>query len=478
MNAVTLSEPPGFFDDRQVAQLRVPPHSIEAEKSVLGSMLIDNRAWDHVGDLLVESDFYRHEHRLIFQAAVQMLSANKPADVLTVYERLDRTGQGEEVGGLEYLNALTQEVPNARNVRRYAEIVRERSVLRALVTASDEIAVAAFNPDGKTLEVILDEAQAKVMALGQTARDEDDWQEPDEGMVSFLDALQDRADGKVDYVATGLTDLDAKLDGGARPGEVVIIAGRPGMGKTAVALAIAEHMAGRESVGVGVQSMEMPKLQVQNRRVSMHSRIPYHKIRRPERMSDFEWSQMTRSVEVLRQTPFWVNDDTGLNINRLRAKARRLKRRHPELRAIVVDHAGLMEGTNKQANRSTQLGEVSRGVKGLAKELGITVFFLVQLKREVEGRANPRPMMSDLRECGDFEQDADVILFVHRPIYYKPDLGDEWKQYGEIIIAKQRDGVSGVDVPVRFYADTMQFADWPADVPVPTSKVVTAKPKL
>jgi replicative DNA helicase len=467
-------EPPNFFEDERVSQLRIPPHSAESESSVLGGLLLDNGAWDRVCDLLTEADFYRSENRMIFAAIAGLMNGGRPADVITVFDELQRIGKGDEIGGLAYLSSLSNSVPSASNIRRYAEIVRERAMLRALVSASDEIATAAFNPENKSVEQILDEAQRKVMVIGESGRKADDWQEPEDGMVQFLDGIQRRADGEIDYVSTGLRDLDAKLDGGCREGEVIIIAARPSVGKTALALSVAEHMAGVERVPVGIQSMEMPKPQVQNRRVSMRSGIPYHKIRRPERMNDFEWGQMTQATEALRKVPVFVSDQTGLNINQLRSAARRLKRRRG-LRGLVVDYVGLTEGTDRKANRTTQLGEVSRGIKALAKELKCTIFMLVQLKRDIETRANQRPMMSDLRECGDFEQDADVILFVHRAIHSKPDLGEEWKEYGEIIIGKQRDGESGVDVPVRFIRSTMQFVDWPLDQPIPTSKVRTGK---
>ncbi|HEY8360604.1 MAG TPA: DnaB-like helicase C-terminal domain-containing protein, partial [Ramlibacter sp.] len=226
---------------------------------------------------------------------------------------------------------------------------------------------------------------------------------------------------------------------------------------------------------VGVLSMEMPKPQVQNRRVAMHSGVPLHKIKRPERMSDFDWSQMTAAVDTIRRLPVYISDQTALNINQVRAKARALKRRRG-LRVLIVDYIGLMEGTDKKANRATQLGEVSRGLKSLAKELGCTVFLLAQLNREVEKRPNMRPIMADLRECGDIEQDADVILFVHRPWEVKPDLSVEWKRYAEVILGKQRDGAKG-QIELEYCGEIVRFYDWPADVPVPTNQTRVSGPK-
>lgn len=472
MNARTLTEAEAMEGvDRQIAQLRVPPHSIEAESSVLGGLLLDRQAWDRVADILVESDFYRNEHRLIFGAIAAIANANREADAVTVFEHLESRGKAEDAGGLAYIGSLAQYVPSAGNIRRYAEIVRERGILRKLVAASDEIATAAFNPDGKPVVNILDEAEQKIFQIGQTAKSKavDEWQSADDGITEVLDHIQRRSDGHVDYLPTGIEALDRKLDGGQREGEVIVIAGRPGMGKTSLAISIGEHAAGLGEP-VGVMTMEMPKLQVNNRRASIHSKVPLHKIRRPERMSDFDWSQLSAAVDHMRKLPVYVTDQTAMNINQVRAKARSLKRKHG-LRILVIDYIGLMEGTDRKANRATQLGEVSRGIKALAKELGITVLLLAQLNREVEKRTGMRPILADLRECGDIEQDADIILFVHRPIVAKPDLMPEWKYYAEIIIAKQRDGETA-DVIAQYVGERTHFSDWPAEVEIPTNKVV------
>jgi replicative DNA helicase len=445
-------------------QLRVPPHSVESESSVLGALLLDNGAWDRVGDLLTDADFYRSEHRLVFHAIATLVNANRAADVVTVYEHLQRHGKAEEVGGLLYLNSLAQYVPSAANIRRFAEIVRERAILRRLVAASDEIATRAFNPGDLSVVEMLDQAQQAIFAIGDQGAPRDDWQDGDTGAVQVLDAIQQRHDGgEVDFIPTGLKDLDEKLNGGLRPGKVYVIAARPSMGKTALALAIGEHVATNEGKQVGVMSMEMPKDEVQERRVSMRSHVPYHKILRPERMNDFEWSQMCEAVEVLRQVPLYVSDQTALNINQVRTKARALKRRHG-LAVLVVDYIGLMEGTDRRANRATQLGEVSRGLKALAKELGIAILLLAQLNREVEKRPNMRPILADLRECGDIEQDADVVMFVHRPFHVKPDLGPEWKYYAELIIAKHRGGACGL-LDAQFIGECMRFIDWVGEKP-------------
>jgi replicative DNA helicase len=448
--------------DSAVAHLRVPPHSVESESSVLGALLLDNGAWDRVGDLLAEADFYRNEHRLVFHAIATLMNANRAADVVTVFEHLQRHGKAEDAGGLLYLNSLAQYVPSAANCRRFAEIVRERAILRKLVAASDEIATRAFNPGDVSVVEMLDQAQQAIFAIGDQGAPRDDWQDSEAGVVQVLDDIQARHDGEEDFLATGLKALDDRLDGGMRPGEVIVIAGRPSMGKTALALTIAENaaMAGQP---VGVLSMEMPKAQVHNRRVSMRSHIPLHKIKRPERMSDFDWSTLTETVEKMRHTPLYVSDQTALTINQVRSKARALKRRHG-LRVLVVDYIGLMEGTDRKANRATQLGEVSRGIKALAKELDMTVLLLAQLNREVEKRPNMRPILADLRECGDIEQDADVIVFVHRPFHVKPDLGPEWKHYAELIAGKLRDGETGL-MDACYEGHTVRFFDWAGEKP-------------
>ncbi|MGE0349832.1 replicative DNA helicase [Hydrogenophaga sp.] len=450
-------------------QLRVPPHSVESESSVLGALLLDNSAWDRVGDVLTVEDFYRHEHRLTYSAIASLVNASKQADVVTVFEHLQRHGKAGEVGGLLYLNQLAQYVPSAANIRRFAEIVREKAILRRLVAASDEIATRAFNPGDVSVAEMLDQAQQAIFAIGDQGAPRDDWQDSEAGVTQVLDDIQARHDGDDDFTPTGLKDLDDKLNGGVRPGNVVVIAARPSMGKTALALTIAEHVATNEGLPVGVLSMEMPKAEVQNRRVSMRSGVPFHKILRPERMNDIEWSQMAAGVETLTRVPLYVSDQTALTINQVRAKARALKRRHG-LRLLVVDYIGLMEGTDKKANRATQLGEVSRGLKALAKELDMSILLLAQLNREVEKRPGMRPILADLRECGDIEQDADVIVFVHRPFHVKPDLGEEWKHYAELIVGKNRSGTCGL-IDAHFAGATMRFFDWSGDKP--TSMVRT-----
>lgn len=480
---MTAREPPDHVlegpppeRDFAVAQLRIPPHSIQAESSVLGGLLQDNGAWDRVGDMLSEVDFYRYEHKLVFAAISALINASRPADVITVYEQLQRTGKADEVGGLPYLNSLAQYVLSASNIRRYAEIVRERSVLRRLVSTGDEIASAAFNIEGKSVEQLLDEAEQKVFAIRQNeAAAGEDWQGIDTLVVSMLDRIQAEADGtsKPDIIPTGLRDLDERLDGGMRPGEVIVIGARPSMGKSALGLTIGVNVA-RAGEPVGVLSMEMPATQVTNRAMSLVSAIHLSRLKRAERLRDFDWPAITTGVEKLRNLPLRINDLGGLNINNVRAKARALKRRHG-LRVLVLDYLGLMDGLDPKQPRTYQLEDITKGLKRLAKELGIAILLLVQLSRKVEERVDQMPILSDLRDSGAIEQDADIVIFVHRAYKAKPDLGDEWKYYARVSVAKLRDGEPGY-VDLMYVGENTHFMDWPEGTPVPTSNVRTNKP--
>lgn len=459
-----------------VARLRIPPHSIEAESSVLGSLLLDNRGWDRVGDLLTESDFYRHEHRLVFTAIAAQINASKPADVVTIFAELQKAGTTEEAGGLTYLNALAQTNLSAANVRRYAEIVRERSVLRRLITVSDEISAAAFSQQGKGVDGLLDEAMAKVMAINPEASGED-WESMESMVTQELEMIQARADGDdserpKDFIPTGLADLDEILDGGTRAGQLVIIGARPGMGKSALADTIGLHAA-KLGFPVGKFSMEMQNHEGGQRAISATARIPLHALRRPERMSQEHWANLTRGIEDLRGLPFYSNDKGGLNINQVRAKARALRRRFG-LRLLIVDYLQLMSGTDSRAPRTYQLEEASRGLKALAKELGIPVIALVQVNRGVEKEADQMPRMSDIKDCGAIEQDADVILMIDRPIQRKNDLDAEWKFYAKGLLAKQRGGRCG-PLDFTYIGENTRFADWPKETPVPTSQVRVAR---
>ncbi len=430
--------------DPQIAQLRVPPHSTEAESSVLGGLLLDNQAWDRVGDLLIESDFYRFEHRLIYAGISKLVNASKPADVITVYEHLQSIGKSEEIGGLAYLNSLAQYVPSASNIRRYAEIVRERAILRKLVTASDEIATAAFNTQGRPVDKILDEAEQKIFNIGEEgSRMKQGFQGMDTLVVNLLDRVQEMADNPNDItgVPTGFIDLD-RMTSGLQAGDMVVLAARPSMGKTALAINIAEHVALNEGLPVAVFSMEMGAAQLAVRIVGSIGRIDQGHLR-TGKLTDDEWPRLTEAIERLRNVSLHIDETPGLTPSELRANARRLARQCGKLGMIVVDYLQLMSGSSSSQgeNRATELGEISRGLKMLAKELQCPVIALSQLNRSVETRTDKRPMMSDLRESGAIEQDADIIMFIYRDDYYNKDSKEP--NVAEIIIGKQRNGPTG-----------------------------------
>ncbi|WP_418320394.1 replicative DNA helicase [Piscinibacter sakaiensis] len=432
--------------DDEVARLRIPPHSIEAEQSVIGGLLLDNSAWDRAGDLLVDTDFYRFEHRLIYSAIGTLINASKPADVITVFEQLQGLGKAEDCGGLVYLNALAQSVPSAANLRRYAEIVRERAVLRKLVAASDEIATQAFNPQGRPVDQILDEAEGKIFRIGEEgSKSKQGFQSMDSLVVQLLDRvteLHDNGAEEVTGVRTGYFDLD-KMTAGFQPGDLIILAARPSMGKTAFALNIAEHVAVGEGLPVVVFSMEMGAAQLALRLVGSLGRIDQQRLRTGA-LKDDEWGRLSEAVERLGTVSMFIDETPALTPSEVRARARRQARQCGKLGLIVVDYLQLMSGSggSSDENRATVIGEISRGLKGLAKELQCPVIALSQLNRSVETRTDKRPMMSDLRESGAIEQDADVIMFIYRDDYYTKEACKE-PGVAEIIIGKQRNGPTG-----------------------------------
>ena len=431
--------------DDDIARLRVPPHSIEAEQSVLGGLLLDNLAWDRAADLLTESDFYRYEHRQIYAAISSLVGGGKPADVVTVNEHLQSLGRADDCGGQVYLNALAQSVPSAANIRRYAEIVRERAVLRKLIGASDEIATQAFNPQGKPVTQILDEAESRIFQIGEEgSRNKQGFIGIDKLVVELIDRvteLHENGAEEVTGVRTGFYDLD-RYTAGLQKGDLLVLAARPSMGKTAFALNIAEHVAVREELPVLVFSMEMGASQLAVRMVGSLGRIDQQHLRTGA-LRDDEWTRLTEAVDQLGKVSLFIDETAALNPAELRARARRMARQFGgTLGLIVVDYLQLMSGSaGSDENRATELGEISRGLKALAKELQCPVMALSQLNRSVETRNDKRPMMSDLRESGAIEQDADVIMFIYRDDYYNKDSKEPG--VAEIIIAKQRNGPVG-----------------------------------
>ncbi len=449
--------PDEFVADRQVAQLRIPPHSIEGESSVIGGLLLSNDAWDRVSDILGDADFYRYEHRLIYGAIGALINNSRPADVITVFEHLQSQGRADEVGGLSYLNSLAQYVPSASNIRRYAEIVRDRSILRKLVTASDEIATNAFNTKGRQVSDIVDESEQKIFNIGeQGKRNGGGFQAMDTLVVKLLDRVQEMADNPNDVtgVPTGFYDLD-RLTAGLQAGDLIVLAARPSMGKTALAINIAEHVALNEGLPVAVFSMEMGAAQLAVRIVGSIGRIDQGHLR-TGKLSDDEWPRLSEAIEKLRTISLHIDESAGLTSGDLRSSARRLSRQCGQLGLIVVDYLQLMSGSGGDGeNRATELGEISRGLKMLARELKCPVIALSQLNRSVEQRPDKRPMMSDLRESGAIEQDADIIMFIYRDEYYTKEACKE-PGVAEIIIAKQRNGPTGT-VKLAFLRNITKF---------------------
>lgn len=435
--------------DVRVDALKLPPHSIEAEQAVLGGLLLDNDALDRVADMISEGDFYRQDHRLIFRHVCRMVEKNKPADIVTVAEMLDSCNELEGIGGLAYLSALAQSTPSSANVRRYAEIVRERAVMRKLAEVGSAIAESAYTPAGRSARELLDEAEAKVFEIGEAgARSRQGLQE----LPPLLTEVVERIDqlysqgGQSDVtgIATGFADLDRQTSG-LQPGDLVIVAGRPSMGKTAFALNIAEHVALELKQPVAVFSMEMSGAQLAMRLIGSVGRLDQHKLR-TGRLEDDEWRRLTHAVGRLNDAPVYIDETAALNALELRARARRLARQWqggPGLGLIVIDYLQLMSASGTGENRATEISEISRSLKALAKELRVPVMALSQLNRSLEQRPNKRPVMSDLRESGAIEQDADLILFIYRDEVYNAESPD--KGIAEIIIGKQRNGPIGTE---------------------------------
>ncbi|CAG9180707.1 replicative DNA helicase [Cupriavidus respiraculi] len=446
--------------DPQLDNLKVPPHSIEAEQSVLGGLLLDNAAWDRIADFLSDADFYRFDHRVIFQSIARLISDTKPADVVTVYEMLQVAGKAEEVGGLAYLNSLAQNTPSAANIRRYAEIVRERSVLRKLVTVADDIATAAFAPKGRAVRELLDEAESKVFAIAEEgSRGQKGFQEIQPLLTQVVERIDElyHRDSNTDVtgVPTGFIDLD-RMTSGMQPGDLVIVAGRPSMGKTAFSLNIGEHVAVEQGLPVAVFSMEMAGTQLAMRMLGSVGRLDQHRLR-TGRLLDEDWPRLTHAIQRMNDAQLFIDETPALNPMELRARSRRLARQCGQLGLIIIDYLQLMSGSGGGENRATEISEISRSLKGLAKELNCPVIALSQLNRSLEQRPNKRPVMSDLRESGAIEQDADVILFIYRDEVYNPDSQD--KGSAEIIIGKQRNGPIGT-VRLTFLGQFTKFDNY------------------
>ncbi|WP_038053571.1 replicative DNA helicase [Thioalkalivibrio sp. ALJ1] len=441
---------------------RVPPHSEEAEQAVLGGLMLDNGAWDRVADRITAEDFYRHDHRLIFRAVSSLADRNAPFDMVTVSEQLDRMAELESAGGMAYLGRLASETPSAANIVAYADIVRERSILRSLISVGTEIADSAFTPEGRDSKELLDVAEQKVFRIAeQGARGAQGFRGMKPLLTAAVDQIEHLYESKnpITGLATGYQDLD-NLTSGLNPGDLVIVAGRPSMGKTSFAMNIAEYVAMKNTAPVAIFSMEMPGEQLAMRLLSSMGRINQQKLR-SGRLDDGDWPRLTSAVQMLSEAPLFIDDSPALSPTELRARTRRLMREHKGLGLIVVDYLQLMQFPGSGESRAHEISEISRGLKALAKELSVPMIALSQLNRSLEQRPNKRPVMSDLRESGAIEQDADVIAFVYRDEVYNDESPD--KGTAEIIIAKQRNGPIGT-VRLTFRGQFTRFENYAPDV--------------
>jgi len=437
----TLYQPAENYQvSEHVQGLKVPPHSIEAEQAVLGGLMLDNRAWEQIADRIVESDFYRRDHRLILRSIGNLEANDKPFDVVTLSEELEKTHELEDAGGLAYLGRLAKETPSAANIKAYADIVRERSVLRQLIEIGTDIAGSAYNPEGRDSKALLDQAEQLVFRIAEQGAKTNsgfvDIKKLLTATVEKIDFLYEQ-EGNITGIPTGFTEFD-NMTTGLQKGDLVIVAGRPSMGKTTFAMNIAENAAIAQDIPVAVFSMEMPGDALTMRMISSLGRINSQNLRTGN-LQDEDWPRITSAVSILSEKKVFIDDSAALSLSELRARARRLKREHG-LGMIVIDYLQLMQGSGSE-NRATEISEISRGLKALAKELEVPVIALSQLNRSLEQRTDKRPVMSDLRESGAIEQDADLIVFIYRDEVYNDDSPD--KGTAEIIIGKQRNGPIG-----------------------------------
>ncbi len=441
-------------------EIRTPPHSVEAEQAVLGGLMLDANAWDAVADIVTAADFYRRDHRLIFEAITEVAEIRGACDAVTVSEHLERKGRLEEIGGLAYLGTIARDTPSATNVRAYAEIIRERSILRQLVAAGGEIAAAALDGKGRSASEIVDEAERRVFEIAERGS------RSRSGFIAIRDVLPqtiDRLDllhqtpGEIRGVPTGFTQLDRKTTG-LQAGDLVVIAGRPSMGKTTLAINIAENAAIAKGVPSAIFSMEMSAEQLTLRLISSLGRVNQSHLRTGS-FTEEDWSRIQGAMAQLSNAPLYVDETPALTPTEVRARARRLKR-EKGLGLIVVDYLQLMQVPGTKENRATEISEISRSLKALAKELQVPVVALSQLNRAVEQRTDKKPVMSDLRESGAIEQDSDLILLIYREEVYDPNTTR--KGIADIIIAKQRNGPIG-EVQLTFLGEYTRFENLVAE---------------
>jgi len=440
-----------------VENLKVPPHSLEAEQAVLGGLLLSSRAFDQVADVITETDFYREDHRLIFRAIHELSNKGKPCDAVTVTEWFESHGLVEQVDGGGYISQLASNTPSAANVKAYADIVREKSILRQLIDTGAEITSSCFESDGRDSRDLLEEAERKVFAIA------DQGMRTGSGFVTVQDTLKEAIDkiqelhefeGEITGTPTGFKDFD-KLTAGLQDSDLIIVAGRPAMGKTTLAMNIAENAAIKHDVPVAIFSMEMSALQLVMRLFSSLGQIDQTRLRTGS-LDELDWPKLTSAMNLLHKSHLYIDETPSLSPSELRARARRLKREH-NIGLIVVDYLQLMAVPGSNENRATEIAEISRSLKAIAKELHLPVIALSQLNRALEQRPNKRPVMADLRESGAIEQDADLIVFIYRDEVYNEDTPEKGK--AEIIIGKHRNGPTDT-VALSFQGQWLRFVNY------------------
>ncbi len=424
-----------------MAQPKQPPHSIEAEQSVLGGLMLDNRVFYDLADSLAPEDFYRADHQLIYRAIGELIGATKPCDFVTLSEHLRNQGRLEEAGGIAYLGSLAVDTYSVSNLKHYADIVRERSVLRSLIAIGTDVAEMGYRPEGRSPPELIDEAEQRVFAIRERGQKR-------ESQYLDMPHLMTQVEARIELLrndpnalaglSTGFTDFDKKTTG-LHPGDLVIVAGRPSMGKTSFAMNIAEHAAIVDKKPVAVFSMEMSADQLATRVLSSFGRINQERLRGGQ-LDDNDWSRLVSASALIREAPLYIDETGALSPLDLRARARRMTARHG-IKLIVVDYLQLMQVPGSSDNRTNEISEISRNLKSLAKELNLPIIALSQLNRAVEQRDNKRPRMADLRESGGIEQDADLVVFIYRDEVYNPQSPD--RGTAEILIAKQRNGPLG-----------------------------------
>ena len=437
--------------------LKIPPHSIDAEQSLLGGLMLDENAWSEIADRVVESDFYRLEHRLLYQAMQSLAAVNTPADVVTVAEWLENNNTLDKAGGLAYVASLAENTPTAANAPAYADIVRERSVLRQLIQVGTSITGSGFNTDGRSTKQLLDTAEKQVFAIAEQQTRGSGFRPIKVLLKNALERIEELYESKnpITGVSTGFSDFDEQT-AGLQKSDLIIVAGRPAMGKTSFAMNIAESAAIKDNLPVAVFSMEMPGEQLAMRLLSSLGRIDAHKMR-TGKLTDEDWPRLTSAVQIMQDARFYIDDTPALSPNEIRARCRRICKQEGELGLIVIDYLQLMQVHGSTENRTTEISEISRSLKALAKELHVPVVALSQLNRSLEQRPNKRPVMSDLRESGAIEQDADVIVFIYRDEVYNEDSPD--KGTAEIIISKQRNGPIGMS-RLSFLGEYTRFENY------------------